>query len=315
VHRSAPAVLVCALLLAASHPLEGAEKKDAQKTPAEIVAIVEPAAGNVCFVNSIQADGVLAPASVALVYPDSEGYRIDSVDVREGQSVASGRVLARLTRAGQGGAPAATVSVTAPASGVITRSRAVVGAPASARGEPLFEIAIGGVIEFIADVPSLAVAELLAIPERKWSQTTARVELASARDLSGRSEGNRDLTGTLRKIPGEIDPKTQLAHVRIRVENYPALRVGTFGRATIHAGSHCGVAVPKTSVLGESVKVVHNGIVETRHVRVGLASECQFEILEGVAEGETVVRDAGTSLRDGAKVKTKSRDETDSGAC
>jgi HlyD family secretion protein len=121
------------------------------------------------------------------------------------------------------------------------------------------------------------------------------------------TEDNRDLTGRVRTLPAQIDPQTQLGRVRISVEQHPALRVGEFARATINASRSCGVSVPKAAVLhrteGTSVQVVHNNVVETRRVRVGLFSDSAAEILEGVAEGELVVANAGTSLHDGDKVK------------
>jgi len=127
------------------------------------------------------------------------------------------------------------------------------------------------------------------------------------------TEDNRDLTGRVRTLPAQIEPQTQLGRVRISVEPHPALRVGEFARATINASRSCGVSVPKAAVLhrteGTSVQVVRGNVVETRRVRVGLFSDSAAEILEGVAEGELVVANAGTSLHDGDKVKPTLQDE------
>ena len=71
------------------------------------------------------------------------------------------------------------------------------------------------------------------------------------------------------------------------------------------------MSVPKSAVDHSTVQVVRDGNVETRNVRLGLFSDNDIEIREGVKEGEIVVANAGTSLRDGDKVKTILPDEFD----
>src|SRR5437763_1474068 len=60
-----------------------------------------------------------------------------------------------------------------------------------------------------------------------------------------------------------------------------------------------------------TVQVVKGNTVETRKVRVGLVSDTNTEILEGLDVGETVVADAGSSLHDGDRIKTMFADEID----
>jgi multidrug efflux pump subunit AcrA (membrane-fusion protein) len=54
---------------------------------------------------------------------------------------------------------------------------------------------------------------------------------------------------------------------------------------------------------GASVQVVHDDVVERRTVQVGLRSDTDIEIREGVRDGDLVVANAGSSLRDGDKVR------------
>ena len=277
-----------------------AEKKSADKPSASGFVAIVARAGKACFSARIGVDGVLMARAEAMVSPESEGFRITQVAVQEGDRVSAGQVLARLTRSGDGGSTS-TALLRAPAAGVVIRSTAAVGAVASARAEPLFRIAIDGEIEVVADVPSLYVPELVA------GETTARVELEDGRDLSGR----------VRLVPAEIDPQTQLGRARISVDNDASLRAGTFVRVTMDARRSCGVAVPRSAVQfrteGMSVQVVHDGAVESRRVRVGLFSEGQAEIREGVREGEVIVANGGTTLRDGDKVKPMFADEIAAG--
>ena len=120
-----------------------------------------------------------------------------------------------------------------------------------------------------------------------------------------------DLIGRVRLVAPEIDRTTQLGRVRISVTNNPSLKVGVFARASIDAKRSCGVAVPKTAIDHLTVQVVKGNVVETRRVRVGLTSDSQTEILEGVEVGEIVVADAGSSLHDGDQIKTMFADELD----
>jgi multidrug efflux pump subunit AcrA (membrane-fusion protein) len=51
------------------------------------------------------------------------------------------------------------------------------------------------------------------------------------------------------------------------------------------------------------VQVVRGDVVETKLVQVGYHSDTQTEIRDGLREGDLVVANAGSSLRDGDKVK------------
>jgi HlyD family secretion protein len=121
----------------------------------------------------------------------------------------------------------------------------------------------------------------------------------------------------VRLAPGAIDMKTQLGHARVSLERDPQLRLGTFARATIEANRSRGISVPRSAVLyrteGPSVQVVRGNVIETRLVRVGYHSDNDTEIREGLSEGDLVVANAGSSLRDGDKVKPVEADSTGAG--
>jgi multidrug efflux pump subunit AcrA (membrane-fusion protein) len=58
------------------------------------------------------------------------------------------------------------------------------------------------------------------------------------------------------------------------------------------------------------VQIVRGDVIETRLVRVGYHSDTDIEIREGLREGDLVVANAGSSLRDGDKVKPVEADST-----
>src|SRR5262249_62018995 len=112
--------------------------------------------------------------------------------------------------------------------------------------------------------------------------------------------------GGVRLVPAVIDQRTQLGRARLSLERDPLLRVGMFARATIDANRSCGISVPRSAVRyrteGTSVQVAREGVIETRLVKVGLHSDTDTEITDGLREGDLVVANAGSSLRDGDKV-------------
>jgi RND family efflux transporter MFP subunit len=202
--------------------------------------------------------------------------------------VSAGQNLVRLTPvSGDGSA----TTLKAPAAGLVTRSTAAIAATASgAPGEPLFRIAIDNEIELEADIPSIHVPMLA-------TGQSARIQLADGRELSGR----------VRLVPASVDQKTQLGRARVSLERASGLRLGIFARATIDASRSCGISVPRAAVTyrteGASVQIVRNDMVETRRVQIGFHSDDDIEIRNGLREGDTVVANAGSSLRDGDKVK------------
>jgi HlyD family secretion protein len=282
-----PAAGVVFLIAAASSSGRG----ETNSPPGAQVVVVR--ATSACFSASIRVTGFLVPREEAVVTLDAPGTSVAEVLASEGDRVTAGQALARVNRpsgAGPDAGAAKTTTLRAPAAGVIMRSTAVVGATASPLSpEPLFRIAVDNAMELEADVPSIHVPALAA-------GQAARAEITAGRALSGQ----------VRLVPAAIDQRTQLGRARISLERDPELRFGMFARATIDAKRSCGVSVPRSAVRyrteGASVQVVRDDVIETRLVQVGLHSDTSTEIVSGLHEGDIVVANAGSSLRDGDKV-------------
>jgi multidrug efflux pump subunit AcrA (membrane-fusion protein) len=253
------------------------------------LAVTVVAAKRMCFADTLQVTGVLAPRNEILVRPEREGLQISQVLVQPGESITSGKILARLT-SGEGQDAASGVVVRAPSAGVVISASAVVGNVASAQAEPLFRIAGQGEMELVAEIPVRTLARLAV-------DQSAKVEII----------GVGALPGKVRLFSGAINPTTQLGQVRIFVGSDSRLRAGAFGRATVQIGQRCAPAIPLSAVLygpgGAVVQVARSGHIETRRVLVGLLDKDQAEVREGLAEGETVVARAGAFLRDGDRIR------------
>jgi multidrug efflux pump subunit AcrA (membrane-fusion protein) len=258
-------------------------------------------AESVCFSDAVRVTGFLVPRADAIVPLTLDNFQVTDILVADNDLVTEGQALARLARIGSepGGRPGqtagpaaalpASIVLRAPAAGRIVQSAGTPGSVSSPRGEPLFRLAIDGLIEVDAEVSSIYLSEIK-------QEQSARVEIEPGREVSGR----------VRKIAAQIDPATQMGHVRIAINRDAAERPGRFVRATIDARQSCGVAVPRSAVLyttdGTSVQVVRGHQIETLRVRVGLRSDRDAEIKEGLRVGELVVAHAGGSLRDGDQV-------------
>jgi multidrug efflux pump subunit AcrA (membrane-fusion protein) len=267
-----------------------------KETNAEALVVVTKST-NACFSDLIHATGYVVPRREAVVGADQEGSKVTDVFVREGDLVTENQELARLSApAQQPGVPARSgpISLRAPAAGLVTEVRTIVGAPASPQAGPMFRIAINNEVELDAEVPSVHLPKLNPGAPARISR-----------------DGVADLVGRVRVVSPQIDRSTQLGHVRIAVTSNPTLKLGMFARASIDAKRSCNVAVPHTAIDHLTVQVIKDNTVETRKVRVGLASDTSTEILEGLDVGEVVVADAGSSLHDGDRVKTIFADELD----
>ena len=277
---------------------EHRSRPEEKETPGQALVVVTKST-NACFSDLVRVTGFVVPRREAVVGADQEGSKVTDLFVREGDMVTDNQELARLSAppqqpGGQQRASQAPVSLRAPAAGLLTEVKTIVGAPASPQAGPMFRISVNNEIELDAEVPAVHMLKLNP-------GATVRISRDNAPDLVGR----------VRVVSPQIDRTTQLCHVRISVTNNPSLKVGMFARANIDAKRSCGVAVPRTAIDHLTVQVVKGNTVETRKVRVGLVSDTNTEILEGLDVGETVVADAGSSLHDGDQIKTMFADEID----
>jgi HlyD family secretion protein len=282
-----PRLLVC-LTLALS-PSWPPAKADPLADSAVVAVTVVPAT-RTCFTETIRVTGTLAAADETSVSPDTEGFRVSEVLVDDGDRVAVGQVLARLSRAEGSPGSSASAALEAPVAGVISRSTARIGALASPAAEPLFRIIAGDAFELDAVVALARISKLA--PGQQ-----AQVHVA----------GGGDLTGYVRLVAPEIDVTTQMGHARITLGRNDKLRAGQFAHANIETGTSCNPSVPLSALLygssGAIVQVVRNGRVETRPVRVGLIAGDNTEIRSGLSEGDLVVMRAGSFLHEDDRVR------------
>jgi multidrug efflux pump subunit AcrA (membrane-fusion protein) len=270
-----------ATLLCLALPAFAADEADAPK--GATVTVLK--ATKSCFPAIVEVYGIVRPRDETLVRPERLGLKVIEILADAGDTVTAGQTLARLLLP-EGG----TLVIQAPVAGLVGASTAVIGAVASARGEPLFSIIARNEFDLIGIVPTRDIGKL------KVNQT-ARIRVTGAPEVDGK----------VTRVAPTIQPDSQLGQVTLQVAGNQRLLVNSSGRAMIKTSQSCGVSVPLTAVLygtaGTVVQVVRRARVETKRVEVGLMSGGQVEIRDGLAEGDMVVARAGAILREGDPVR------------
>ncbi len=180
--------------------------------------------------------------------------------------------------------------VKAPVAGEITHRNAVVGAIASAAGQPMFTMNRDGALELSADVAEIDL-----------------MRLAPGQKVSMIAVGAPDrLTGSVRLVEPTIDTTTRLGRARVTIDTPAGVRAGMFMDADILVAERETIAVPVTAVgsspQGSTVMKVTNGEVSRTVVKTGIRDGGWVEIVEGITAGDTVVTKAGAFVRDGDRI-------------
>ena len=116
--------------------------------------------------------------------------------------------------------------------------------------------------------------------------------------------------GKVEKIYPTVDPTTRTFTVEVVVaNNYSSLRPGMFSRVIVDFGSNNNVVIPDVAVVkqqgsGERFVYVLNadGTVTYQKVVLGRRMGTEYEVLEGLSDGDKVVTGGQIRLKDGIKV-------------
>jgi HlyD family secretion protein len=279
--RSLRTLTAFAALAALAQTAFAADDADAVKGPA--VSVLK--ASKACFPEIVEASGFLIPRDEVSIRPDRPGAKVIDVMAEAGDVVGSNQALARVATE-QG---ASTIS--APVAGLVSSSTAVIGSPASAKGEALFTVVTRGEFDLVAQVSTGNLGKLSV-------DQPATVRIVGALD---------EMQGKVRRVSATVEPNSQLGNVFVAISTSKRLLGNASGRAMIKTGESCGISVPLTAVIyspaGTIIQVVRHQTVETKRVEVGLMNGGNVEIREGLQEGETVVARAGALLREGDSVR------------
>ena len=181
-----------------------------------------------------------------------------------------------------------------PLTGVVTARNYDVG-DMYAMSQPIF------VVQQISPVKLL-----VAMSETDYS----KVKKGDNVDITADAIPGRTFTGKVNRIYPVIDPASHTFTAEVVVPNTDrVLRPGMFARARVTFAVNHSIVVPDIAIVkqqGSGLKTVFvlNGdnTVSSRIVTLGRHTGADYEILEGLSEGEKVVTKGHTALRNGSEV-------------
>ena len=122
--------------------------------------------------------------------------------------------------------------------------------------------------------------------------------------------GDEIFKGTINLIYPTIDAATRTFPIEIKLDNRDQrVRPGMFARVEIDHGSISRVVVPDRAVVKQIgsgnryVYVLHGNTVSYNRVELGRRLDDAYELIDGIADGDTVVISGQSRLADGAAVE------------
>jgi Cu(I)/Ag(I) efflux system membrane fusion protein len=181
------------------------------------------------------------------------------------------------------GKAADTVPIRSPTEGYVTVRNVVPGA-AIEPGTPLFEVADLSRVWLLADV---------------FEQDAARLKIGQKATLELAAYPGEKFTGKVQFVYPTLSASTHTLRVRLEFANKNGpggvkLRPGMYGNVALELPSAFGLVIPSEALVDTSEHqyvfiAQRGGHFEPRLVRVGARTVDRAQVLEGVAEGETVV--------------------------
>ena len=147
---------------------------------------------------------------------------------------------------------------------------------------------------------------LVAISESDYT----KVKKGDSIEITADAIPGKTFYGKVEKIYPTVDPATRTFVVEVVVANaYKTLLPGMFARVTVNFGTNKNVVIPDVAVVkqqgsGERFVYVLNedGTVTYQKVVLGRRMGAEYEVLEGLTDGATIVTGGQIRLKDGVKV-------------
>ena len=119
------------------------------------------------------------------------------------------------------------------------------------------------------------------------------------------SHGSEVFGGQVSRLSDIIDPSANRRYLFVNLEGgNDRFAAGSSGEAEIVKASKKNVLlVPRRALVGESVCVWEDGVLDIRKVKVGHRNLLTAEVIEGLSEGELVVVKTPHLYRDGQRAR------------
>ncbi|HKP95311.1 MAG TPA: efflux RND transporter periplasmic adaptor subunit [Fibrobacteria bacterium] len=223
------------------------------------------------YAKGLQAKGGGPAAAAAAELVESSRRRLLNWDVPE----------AEIRALEERGSARKTLPVVSPASGVVLEKLVLQGQNVTP-GMPLYRIADLSRVWVVANV---------------YQGDLARIQAGSRAEITLSYLPGKTFRGRVAFVSPVLDPATRTAEVRIETGNTPALdlKPEMFATVVMQAPRAAPVvAVPEQAIIRSgrrdiAVVAAGGGRFEPREVKLGAAADGYVEVLEGLAEGESLV--------------------------
>ena len=147
---------------------------------------------------------------------------------------------------------------------------------------------------------------LVGVSESDYS----KVKKGDSVEVTADAIPGKTFYGKINRIYPTVDPATRTFTVEVKIDNtYKTLRPGMFVRATVNFGTNNNVVIPDVAVVkqqgsGERFVYVLNAdnTVTYKKVVLGRRMGSEYEVLEGLEDGDKIVIGGQIRLKDGVKV-------------
>jgi RND family efflux transporter MFP subunit len=134
-----------------------------------------------------------------------------------------------------------------------------------------------------------------AIASQCLSQIKLGMEVTVKLDESAES-----LIGNIDEIAPDLDPQTHTRLLKVKLPKNSKLQHGQFAWLQLSCQAEQNtLLIPNSAIIHygqlQAVKVIENQQIQIRHIRTGKQIGDQLEVLSGLHDGETIVRDAGVA--------------------
>lgn len=226
----------------------------------------------------------------ALVYPKVSGKIIEKVK-EEGDTVNKGDVIAYIDR-DEVGFKFEKAPVESPLTGVIGRINVDIGTSVTAQTPVALAVNMDNV-KIDLDIPEAY------LPKISIGQTA---------EVAVQAYPNEKFTGTVSRISPVLDLETRTAPIEIVIPNTDhRLKSGMFAQAQLIIEEHKMVPViAKEAIMGKVpqiyVYIVNGNLARQKNIKLGIHQGADYEVVEGLKEGDLVVVMGQQKLYDGASV-------------
>lgn len=282
--RLAPAVVVLALAAAAC----GRKAEETAKLDAFPVRVAEVRRGDIEDVLTVV--GSLKARDEATLFSRIDGKLVENL-VKEGEPIKKGQTVA-LVQKDEVGVKYEPAPVPSTLDGIVGRVYLDRGA----------DVTLNTPVALVVDASS--VRARADVPERY----AGRVKLGQEVRVEVEAYAGRVFRGVVSKESPVVDSETRSAPIEVNLANADGrLRSGMFAKLTIVVARRSGaLAIPREALVdgsGASAFVIKDGKAAKRELKLGLTTDQEAEVLEGLQPGESVAVFGLYGLKDGSPVE------------